>query len=105
MGGCRLGIQVLSIFFQKCLQELGGGQANRLLVLIDGVFTTEKAFAAACIKHNGLIYECIKFSRSVDILRMIRTASKKGMSFMFNPKTPSWFKNVVQSFTSTFSFN
>ena len=87
----------LSLLFRRCMGEMGGGEASRELNRVPGALASEKAFAAACIKHNGLIDECIKFSRSVDIVKLIDSAAKKGIRCMFNPKLPQWFKQIIRT--------
>ncbi len=88
----------LSLLFQRCLSEMGGGTAARELSKdwLDAV-RAEKAYAAACIKHNGLTDECIRFSRSVAIVELVVASLSKGIRCMFSPQCPQWFKGVVQS--------
>jgi hypothetical protein len=57
----------------------------------------ERAYAAACLKHNGLSEECVDFSRSLEIMRLILSCQTSRRRCMFNVLTPEWFKKTVRS--------
>ena len=77
---------------------MGGGTAARELSRDWGAAVrAEKAYAGACIKHNGLAEECITFSRSVAIIGLVNQSLTKGIRVMFSAQCPQWFKFVVQS--------
>ena len=98
----------LSELFQRCMREMGGGYGHYALTAtassassasaahIDS-FYTEKAYAAAVIKHNQLTDACIQYARSLDLFRLLANAATKGTRCMYQSSTPDWWRRVVQS--------
>ena len=99
----------LSELFQRCMREMGGGYGHYALTAsaaststsasaphVDS-FYTEKAYAAAVIKHNQLTDACIQYARSLDLFRLLANAATKGTRCMYQSSTPDWWRRVVQS--------
>lgn len=80
------------------LDEMGGGLAARKhLYAHKPAVYSERAYAAACVKLNGLGETCLDFAKSVDIVRLLIACQTKRQRCIFSSLTPLWFKNVVRS--------
>jgi hypothetical protein len=94
----------LSSLFLRCLSEMGGGSAKKKVEGWKDALRAEKAFAAACIKHNGLSEEVAQYSGSVAAVELLRLALSvhpltglPRVRLLSHPTCPQWLKAVVQS--------
>lgn len=94
----------LSSLFLRCLSEMGGGSAKKKVEEWRDALRAEKAFAAACIKHNGLSAEVTQYSGSVAAVELLRLALSvhpltglPRVRLLSHPTCPQWMKAVVQS--------
>jgi hypothetical protein len=94
----------LSSLFMRCLSEMGGGSAKKKVESWRDALRAEKAFAAACVKHNGLTAEVSRYSSSVAAVEFLRLALSvhpltglPRVRLLSHPTCPQWLKAVVQS--------
>ena len=94
----------LSELFQRCMREMGGGYGHQALSSASSVassvvdsFYVEKAYAAAVMKHNGLVDACIHYGRSLELWRLLANAATKGTRCLYQSSCPDWWRRVIQS--------
>ena len=93
----------LSELFQRSMREMGGGYGHAALSSSSAgsssvdPFYVEKAYAAAVIKHNGLVDACLHYARSVELWRLLANAATKGTRCLYQSSCPEWWSRVVQS--------
>jgi hypothetical protein len=89
----------LSTLLQKCLSELGGGNVKARLENWPEALLAEKSYAAACIKHNNLAEQAVKYSSSIQIIELLRQIlfGSTKVRCLNHPNTPAWLRNIVQS--------